>query len=128
MNSSLQVAVPATARRTPVERFRRQSRSRLFRADLLTVLAWASVALAVALWLADGGAAGFSTLAGSLTALGIASGLAGMDLVLLMLLLTARIPVIDGAVGHDRALEFHRKLGKPWLYLLLAHGILIAIG
>jgi hypothetical protein len=25
-------------------------------------------------------------------------------------------------VGHDRALDFHRKLGKPSLYLLLAHG------
>ncbi|MDI3213907.1 ferredoxin reductase family protein [Arthrobacter sp. AL12] len=128
MNSSLQMAVAGTARRTPVERFRAQSRNRLFRADLLTVLAWASVALAVALWLADGGAAGFSTLAGSLTALGIVAGLAGMDLVLLMLLLAARLPVIDGAVGHDRALEFHRQLGKPSLYLLLAHGILIAIG
>ncbi len=128
MNSSRPMAVPATARRTPVEPFRGQSRSRLFRADLLTVLAWASVALTVALWLADGGAAGFSTLAGSFTALGVVAGLAGMDLVLLMLLLAARIPVIDGAVGHDRALEFHRQLGKPSLYLLLAHGILIAVG
>ncbi len=128
MKSSLPMAAPATARRTPVEPFRGQSRSRLFRADLLTVLAWASVALAVALWLADGGAAGFSTLAGSFTALGVVAGLAGMDLVLLMLLLAARIPVIDGAVGHDRALEFHRQLGKPSLYLLLAHGILIAVG
>ena len=128
MNPSLQMAVPAAARRPPVERFRGQSRSRMLRADLLAVLAWASVALAVALWLADGGAAGVSTLAGSFTALGIVAGLAGMDLVLLMLLLAARIPLVDGAVGHDRALEFHRKLGKPSLYLLLAHGILIAIG
>ncbi|MEO5994756.1 MAG: ferredoxin reductase family protein [Arthrobacter sp.] len=128
MNSSLQAAAPATARRTPVERFRGQSRRRLLRADLLTVLAWASVAGSIALWLADGGAAGFSTLAGSFTAIGIVAGLAGMDLVLLMLLLAARTPLIDGAVGHDRALEFHRKLGKPSLYLLLAHGILIAIG
>ena len=56
------------------------------------------------------------------------AGLAGMDLVLLMLLLVARIPFIDNTVGHDRALEFHRKLGKPALYLLLAHGTLIAIG
>jgi predicted ferric reductase len=80
------------------------------------------------LWLADGGIAGFSTPAGSFTAVGIVAGLAGMDLVLLMLLLAARIPLIDDTVGHDRALEFHRKLGKPALYLLLAHGILIAIG
>jgi predicted ferric reductase len=128
MNTSLQMAVPGTARRTPVERFRGQVRRRLLRADLLTVLAWSSVAAAIALWLADGGATGFSTLAGSFTALGIVAGLAGMDLVLLMLLLVARLPLIDGAVGHDRALEFHRKLGKPSLYLLLAHGVLIAVG
>jgi predicted ferric reductase len=96
--------------------------------DLLTVIAWASVAGAVALWLADGGAAGFSGLAGAFTASGIVAGLAGMDLVLLMLLLAARLPVIDGTFGHDRALEFHRKLGKPSLYLLLAHGALLSIG
>ena len=128
MNSSLRTTVRDPARPAPVERFRGQSRRRLLRADLLTVLAWASVAAAIALWLADGGAAGFSTLAGTFTALGIVAGLAGMDLVLLMLLLAARLPVIDSAVGHDRALEFHRKLGKPSLYLLLAHGILIATG
>ncbi|XAS63962.1 ferredoxin reductase family protein [Micrococcaceae bacterium Sec5.8] len=128
MNSLLRTTVRDPARPAPVERFRGQSRRRLVRADLLTVLAWASVAAAIALWLADGGATGFSTLAGTFTALGIVAGLAGMDLVLLMLLLAARLPVIDNAVGHDRALEFHRKLGKPSLYLLLAHGILIAAG
>src|SRR6478735_152879 len=130
MNTPPQTALPAATRRSPgaVNPFRAQSRQRLMRTDLLTVLAWASVAGAVALWLADGGAAGFSTPAGAFTALGIVAGLAGMDLVLLMLLLAARIPLIDQTVGHDRALEFHRKLGKPALYLLLAHGILIAIG
>ncbi|MET1063878.1 MAG: ferredoxin reductase family protein [Arthrobacter sp.] len=128
MNFSLQRAVPRKASRAPLDRFHRQSRNRLLRADLLTVIAWASVSCAVALWLADGGAAGFSTRAGSFTALGIVAGLAGMDLVLLMLLLVARIPLVDGAVGHDRALEFHRQLGKPSLYLLLGHGVLIAIG
>ena len=49
----------------------------------------------MALWLADGGAAGSRLAAGSFTALGIVAGLAGMDLVLLMLLLAARIPLID---------------------------------
>ena len=51
-----------------------------------------------------------------------------MDLVLLMLLLAARIPFVDRTIGHDRALKFHRSLGKPSLYLLLAHGLLIAVG
>jgi predicted ferric reductase len=137
MTPLLQSAVPAGTGRPPgrsdsphdgQDPFRAQSRRRLLRTDLLTVLAWSSVAGAVALWLADGGASGFSTLAGSFTAVGIVAGLAGMDLVLLMLLLAARIPLIDAAVGHDRALEFHRKLGKPVLYLMLAHGFLIAVG
>ncbi len=83
---------------------------------------------AAALWLADGGARGFNSWAGTATALGIVAGLIGMDLVLLMLLLAARIPFIDNTIGHDRALEVHKKLGKPALYLLLAHGLLIAFG
>ncbi len=124
-----------TARRRPlrlsggaVNPFLGQHRRRMLRADLLTVLFWASLAAAVALWLADGGASGFSTLAGSVTTVGIVTGLAGMDVVLIMLLLAARIPLIDGSIGHDRALALHRRLGKPALYLLLAHGLLIAIG
>ncbi|WP_353710433.1 ferredoxin reductase family protein [Arthrobacter sp. K5] len=117
---------PAPVRETG--RFARQHRGRLVRADALPVTAWSSLAASVALWLADGGLTAASSPAGLVTALGIVAGLAGMDLVLLMLLLAARIPFIDGAVGHDRALEFHRKLGKPSLYLLLAHGLLIAVG
>jgi predicted ferric reductase len=108
--------------------FARQHRRRMFRSDLLSTISWASMAAAISLWLADGGAAGFATAAGSVTALGVLSGLAGMDLVLLMLLLAARLPVIDETVGHDRALDFHRRLGKPVLYLLVAHGILILVG
>ncbi|MFJ5958734.1 ferric reductase-like transmembrane domain-containing protein [Paenarthrobacter sp. NPDC092416] len=111
-----------------VERFRPQARRRLLRADILGFLAWLSPVAAVALWLADGGASGFSSFAGAATSLGIVTGLVGMDLVLLMLLLTARIPFIDQTIGHDRAVEIHKSLGKPALYLLLAHGLFIAIG
>ncbi|HKU30087.1 MAG TPA: ferredoxin reductase family protein [Arthrobacter sp.] len=100
----------------------------MFRTDMLTVALWVSLAAAFSLWLADGGFSTISNPTQAITAVGILAGLTGMDLVLLMLLLAARLPFVDGAVGHDRALEFHRKLGKPALYLLLAHGIFIAIG
>lgn len=110
------------------QHFQAQHRRRLLRTDALTVIAWSSVAAAIALWLADGGATVIDSAASLFTALGIVAGLAGMDLVLLMLLLAARIPLIDRTIGHDRALEFHGKLGKPSLYLLLAHGVLIAVG
>ena len=131
MNTSPQTALqPVTgAVAAAGNPFKGQHRKRMVRGDLLTVIGWSSVAGAVSLWLADGGAAaGFSSLAGAFTAAGIVAGLAGMDLVLLMLLLAARLPIVDGAVGHDRALEFHRKLGKPSLYLLLVHGVLLAVG
>ncbi|MGX1163395.1 putative ferric reductase [Pseudarthrobacter sp. SLBN-100] len=108
------------ASRGPAALFAAQHRRRMLRADLLTVIAWASVAAAVALWLSDGGAAAISSPASAFTAAGTVAGLAGMDLVLLMLLLAARIPLVDRTFGHDRALDFHRKLGKPSLYLLLA--------
>ncbi len=135
MNIQLPQAQAGPATRGPAARpgrdgngFAGQHRRRLLRADLLTVVAWASVAAAVALWLSDGGGSGPRHLPAAVTAAGIVAGLVGMDLVLLMLLLAARIPLMDRTVGHDRALEFHRKLGKPSLYLLLAHGLLIAVG
>lgn len=109
-------------------RFAAQHRRRMFRTDILTVALWTSLAAALALWLADGGVSSVGNATQAVTAVGILAGLAGMDLVFLMLLLAARLPFVDGAVGHDRALEFHRKLGKPALYLLLAHGVLLAIG
>lgn len=138
MNTQLSPRLGAEDPRTPdlglptgrdaLPGFAARHRRRLLRADALTVAACGSLAASVSLWLADGGTAEVSTVASGVTALGIVAGLAGMDLVLLMLLLAARIPLVDGAVGHDRALEFHRQLGKPSLYLLLAHGILIAVG
>ncbi|GAA2077081.1 ferric reductase-like transmembrane domain-containing protein [Pseudolysinimonas kribbensis] len=101
-------------------------RRRLRRADLLTVVAWASAALAVAMYLTHGVAlAGIGDL---LTAGGIVAGLVGSDLVLVMLVLAARVPLIDRTIGHDRAMAVHRQLGKPAFYLLLAHGVLLTLG
>ena len=56
------------------------------------------------------------------------TGLAGTDLILLMLVLAARIPWVDHTVGQDRAITLHRRLGKPALYLILAHAILLTVG
>ncbi|MGN8132681.1 ferredoxin reductase family protein [Paenarthrobacter sp. 22069] len=127
-SSSGRPELPSAARRPAGGWFARQYRQRMLRTDLLTVIAWASVAAAISLWLADGGATNITSPAAAFTAAGIVAGLAGMDLVLLMLLLAARIPFIDRTIGHDRALEFHGKLGKPSLYLLLIHGLLLVVG
>jgi predicted ferric reductase len=96
--------------------------------DLLVTLLWGSGAAAVALYLAYGGMNSWNSFGGVVTGLGIIAGLIGSDFVLVMLVLAARVPVIDRTIGHDRAVATHRRLGKPALYLLLAHGALLLIG
>lgn len=118
--------IPASRPRTIDRRRQFARRSRL--SDLLVTLLWTSGAMAAALFLASGGAAQFGTISGTVTALGIVTGLVGTDFVLVMLVLAARIPLIDRAIGHDRAIALHRTLGKPALYLILAHAGLLLIG
>ncbi|MBC7518579.1 MAG: ferric reductase-like transmembrane domain-containing protein [Microbacteriaceae bacterium] len=107
---------------------RRQYRRRARIADLLVATIWASGAAAAALFLASGGAARFATIADGVTSVGVLAGLIGTDFILVMLVLAARIPLIDRVIGHDRALAVHRSLGKPALYLLLGHGVLLLVG
>ncbi|MBI4899700.1 MAG: ferric reductase-like transmembrane domain-containing protein [Actinobacteria bacterium] len=109
-------------------RYRLRSFGRNLRADLLTVIAWVSVAMSITLWLADGGLGKVTSLGKGLTALGIVSGLVATDLMVLMLLLAARIPFVDRAFGHDHAVAIHTKLGKYVIYGLLLHGWFLLCG
>ena len=85
---------PTTLQRSQADR-ERSLRRRLRSADTLVTASWLSVALAIALYLAAGGPAQITDLAGALTATGIVAGLVGTDLILVMLVLAARLPVID---------------------------------
>jgi predicted ferric reductase len=105
-----------------------QFKRRSAAADALVVAIWTSSAIAVALFLAAHGPSQFGTIAAAVTSVGILCGLVGSNLILIMLVLAARIPLIDRAVGHDRAMKLHRKLGKPGLYLLLGHGLILLVG
>lgn len=116
------------ARDDLARRYRRQTRARARRLDLLTVLAWVSVAIAVAFFLADGGVFAFTSVAASIRQLGIIAGLVATDLCVLMFLLSARIPLVDATIGHDRALAAHRLLGAPTIIGLALHGVLLVIG
>lgn len=56
------------------------------------------------------------------------TGLVGMYLALLMVLMAARIPVIERVLGQDGMMRWHRRLG-PWpITLLTVHAALITIG
>ncbi|WP_219813892.1 ferric reductase-like transmembrane domain-containing protein [Rathayibacter sp. AY1D1] len=118
---------PTTLRRSQADR-ERSLRRRLRSADALVTAGWVSVALAIALYLAAGGPAEATDIAGALTAAGIVAGLVGTDLILVMLVLAARIPWIDRTFGQDTAMALHRRLGKPALYLILGHGALLTVG
>lgn len=89
---------------------------------------WTSGIVAGALALPGMSATQPDDFGGILTNVGIVTGLIGTDLILVMLILAARIPIIDRAIGHDRAIAVHRSMGEPVLYLLLAHAILLLIG
>ena len=108
-------------------RRRRRSRRRAVAATGLRALFWATVGMTGVLFLLWGGPAELTAGSALISACTLA-GLAGTDLVLVMVFLAARVPFVDRVVGHDVALAWHRKLGEPALYLILAHFALLTIG
>lgn len=65
---------------------------------------------------------GLATWAGRMT------GLLAEVLVLSMVLLTARVPWLERAVGQDRLVRWHRWLAPSALVALVAHPLLLALG
>jgi len=109
-------------------RYGAQRDRRAWRRDLLQVVGWTSLAAPVALWIAGGGLAGVGSLAGVLKAAGIVSGLVATASMILMLWLTARVPVIDRTLGQDRATALHARLGQLTFGGLVAHAVFLLGG
>ena len=87
----------------------------------------ASLAVVVALW-AGGGITALGSWADGLTSLGRLTGLLAADLLLVQVLLMARIPVVERAVGQDRLARWHRLAGGTSVTLMVAHIGLISWG
>ena len=65
---------------------------------------------------------------GWLVAGGRLAGFTGAYLILVMVVLIARLPWLERAVGQDRLIRWHRRIG-PWpLMLITAHVVLITLG
>ena len=65
---------------------------------------------------------------GWLIAAGRLAGFTGAYLMLVMVVLIARIPWLERAVGQDRLVRWHRRIG-PWPILVItAHVVLITLG
>ncbi|MFE2598534.1 ferric reductase-like transmembrane domain-containing protein [Streptomyces sp. NPDC059396] len=93
---------------------------------LAQAVIWAGAAGVLALWWSDTesvvGAAGWLTGAGRITGL-----LAGYGCAVLVLLM-ARIPVLDHTIGTDRMARWHATGGRYTISLVLAHVLLIIWG
>ncbi len=85
--------------------------------------------LAVAsLWWVNTIAGTLSGLGAVVTALGRVTGLFAGYLVLVQLLLLARVPWFERAVGLDRLTSWHRALGTNTVILICAHVLLVVEG
>jgi len=105
---------------------RHRPRPALARAGL--VLAGAGLGAVTALAIIDETRAELRAPGGAATFLGSLTGLVGMYLALLMVLMVSRIPAIERVLGQDGLLRWHRSLA-PWpISLLLAHALFVTIG
>ena len=91
------------------------------RQDLVQSLGYFAVIAVAVMFLLDGGLTGLVDVPSVLDALSRVTSLVGTALILVMLVLTAKAPWVDAAIGQDNATLAHKKLGKPALYLILAH-------
>lgn len=99
------------------------------RGHLAVRLALLAGGLAVlALWWLSTMAGSLSDLGAQVTAVGRVTGLLGGYLVLVQLLLMARLPWFERAVGLDRLTAWHRGLGTNVVLLLVAHVLLTVEG
>ena len=91
-------------------------------------LAGLGLGVTLALGIAAESAGSLRADGGLATALGRLTGLAAAYAMVVVVVLVARCGPLERAVGQDRLVRWHRKLG-PWpLYLLVAHGVLITVG
>ncbi|HWG60778.1 MAG TPA: ferredoxin reductase family protein [Streptosporangiaceae bacterium] len=112
--------------RESLSREKRPPRPGLLKAALVVVGAGlgATTALAITAETSSQLAArgGIATFIGSIT------GLVGTYLALVMVLLVSRIPFVEGVLGQDGLLRWHRRLA-PWpISLIIAHAVFITVG
>ena len=126
MSTSLSLALPETARRR--ERRRLPAAPRPVVVDVLAALAGLGFGMTLALGVTAESAGSLQASGGLATAAGRLAGLAAAYAMVVVVVLVARCGPLERAIGQDRLVRWHRRLG-PWpLYLLVLHGSLITVG
>src|SRR3954462_12067720 len=106
----------------------RPPRQRPVIVNVLAAAAGIGLGVTVGLAVTAESAGSLSAAGGIATALGRLTGLLAAYAMVIVVLLVARVPPLERAIGQDRLVAWHRKLG-PWpLYLLLGHAVLITVG
>jgi predicted ferric reductase len=110
--------------RSPVARKRASGRS----ARLLRTLIIAGVVAVLGAWWFAAPSSLTFTPASTATSLGELCGMVGAFLVCAQVLLIARVPWFEHAVGMDRLVSWHRTLGSTVLFLIITHVLLMILG
>jgi len=106
----------------------RRTRRPELAADAVTALAALGFGATLGLGLTDETRRALAAPGGLAIAAGQLAGLTGSYLLLVMLLLISRLSWLEGLLGQDRLVRWHRRLG-PWPIVLLgSHAVLITIG
>lgn len=79
-------------------------------------------------WWFDPASAALNSPGDVLTAAGRVAGLVGAYLALVQLLLLARVPWLERAIGFDRLTAWHRGLGTNVVLVLVSHVLLVTFG
>ncbi len=124
MTSTTLVRPPAATTR-PVGTARRAPSLGVFAVRLLVLGGLLGV---LALWWVHSPATGSLTPGAALTSVGELGGMLDGLLICVQILLVARIPWMERAVGQDRLVLWHRNLGVSVLLLTLSHVFLIVAG
>ena len=97
-------------------------------ANALAGLAGLGLGLTLLLTLSTESVHGLSAPGEPLIFAGRIAGMVAAYAMLVLVMLVARLPIVERAAGQDRLVAWHRTLG-PWpLYLITAHGVLITLG
>ena len=107
---------------------RRPARQRPVVVDVLAAAAGIGLGVTVGLAVTAESVGSLTAAGGVATALGRLTGLLAAYAMVVVVLLVARVPPLERAIGQDRLVAWHRRLG-PWpLYLLVGHAVLITVG
>ncbi len=121
-------SAPARPRRRPARPRRRPARQRPRIVNALTATGGIGLGITIGLAVTAESSGSLNVPGGVVTALGRLAGLLAAYAMVVVVLLVARVPPLERAIGQDRLVAWHRKLG-PWpLYLLLGHAVLITVG